>query len=119
MRSIEEYMVHWQARTIDDARGDEALRDRALREARHLAGVLAEVYGARKVYLFGSLARGGDFTEASDIDLAVEGLPEGCFYEALGDLLCRSTFNIDIKPVEDASELLRSRIARESIVLYE
>jgi predicted nucleotidyltransferase len=37
-------------------------------------GVLARRYGARKLVLFGSRAR-GDFRERSDIDLAVYGMP--------------------------------------------
>lgn len=54
-----------------------------MREAQQLANTLAHVYGARKVYLFGSLAKARAlFTASSDIDLAVEGLPEACFYEA-------------------------------------
>jgi len=84
-----------------------------------MSGVLAEVYGAQKVYLFGSLAsEDAPFTAASDIDLGVEGLPDTRFYEALGDLLLRSTFLVDLKPLEDASDQLKSCILEKGILLY-
>ncbi len=44
--------------------------------------------GARKVLLFGSLAR-GEFRTDSDVDLAVEGLPSEVYFRAVGELLQR------------------------------
>ena len=41
----------------------------------HQLSELARKYGARRLVLFGSRAR-GDFRERSDIDLAVYGMPE-------------------------------------------
>ncbi len=120
MRPMTAYIAHWRTRTEEHAQTDTVLRDRAQTEARELARVIAEFYGAQKVYLFGSLAReGAPFTATSDIDLGVEGLPDASFFEALGDLLLRSTFLVDLKPLEDASDQLRSYIAEEGILLYE
>ena len=60
-------------------------RAAALAAARRAADLLVRRYGARRVYLFGSLAGTGSalFQPASDIDLAVEGLPGECFWKAL------------------------------------
>ena len=60
-------------------------RAAALAAARRAADLLVRRYGARRVYLFGSLAGTGSvvFHPASDIDLAVEGLPGKGFWQAL------------------------------------
>ena len=56
----------------------------ALAAARQAAALLVERYGARRVYLFGSLAGTGSalFQPASDIDLAVEGLSEEVWWQS-------------------------------------
>lgn len=119
MRPMTTYIAHWRTRSESHVQTDTALKDRAHTEARELARMLGEVYGARKVYLFGSLSReDAPFTKTSDIDLGVEGLPAARFYEALGDLLLRSDFLVDLKPLEDASDQLRSSILKEGILLY-
>ncbi|MFZ5911653.1 MAG: nucleotidyltransferase family protein [Chloroflexota bacterium] len=53
-----------------------ARRRRALTVARKAAKLLKEKFGAKKVILFGSLARRGGFTRFSDIDLAVRGVKD-------------------------------------------
>ena len=59
-------------------------RAAALAAARQAAAMLVERYGARRVYLFGSLAGTGSalFQPASDIDLAVEGLSEEVWWRS-------------------------------------
>ena len=42
-----------------------------LEEIREIVSRLAAQYGAKRVYLFGSFAR-GDMTESSDIDLRID-----------------------------------------------
>ncbi len=59
--------------------------ERAWRVAREAASLLKADFGAERVCLFGSLAR-GTFRSKSDIDLAVEGLPEREFFRAAGRL---------------------------------
>lgn len=118
-KPVTAYIAHWKTRTEKQDRSNPALRNRARTEARELAKVLAGVYGAQKVYLFGSLARDdASFTATSDIDLGVEGLPDARFYQALGDLLLRSSFLVDLKPMSDVSDSLRSCIMEEGILLY-
>jgi predicted nucleotidyltransferase len=51
--------------------------------------------GCRAVYLFGSAAR-GDFTEDSDLDLAVEGCPAGAFFSLYGKLMMTLRRPVDL-----------------------
>lgn len=80
---------------------------------------LAERYGARRVRLFGSRARGTN-RETSDIDIAVEGCADfNGFYDAvqedLWSLLEVDVVNLD-GPVDAA---LAGEIERDGKVLYE
>lgn len=120
MRPMTTYIAHWRTRAEDRIQTDTSLSTRAFTEARQLARILGEDYGAQKVYLFGSLAReNAPFKATSDIDLGVEGLSADRFYEALGELLLKSTFLVDLKPLENASDQLRRFIQKEGILLYE
>ena len=66
--------------------------------------------GAREVYVFGSAAT-GRFTEHSDVDLAVSGLPPAIFYQLLSevtDIIGRSVDLIDLDERTLFSEFLRT-----------
>lgn len=98
--------------------GQQVCGSGAMREAQHLADVLTESYGARRVCLPGSLAKSrAVFTASSDIDLAVEGLPQDCLHRALGDLMVGRAFTVDVKPLEDVPDSFRLRIAEEGVPL--
>lgn len=78
--------------------------------------LLQQRYGADRVVLFGSFAR-GDVSEHSDVDLAVEGLDgAGCF-TAIADSTGLLDTPVDLIEIERASESLRARIAHEGIEL--
>jgi len=66
----------WRERFAGRERDRLALERRARALLPALARHLVERYGARRVWLFGSLVEGG-FDMGSDIDLAAEGLPAG------------------------------------------
>ena len=82
--SLDEMAATWRRREAERrARAEErARRLRALLPA--AKKLLCERYGARRVILFGSLAR-GDVRERSDVDLAVEGLRGIEYFTALSD----------------------------------
>jgi predicted nucleotidyltransferase len=90
-------------------------------EARRVAVMLAHElksrFGAGKVRLFGSLAR-GEFSGRSDIDLAVWGISPREFYRAVA---FASGFNkiwpVDLVDVEDCPEALRRSIEQEGFDL--
>lgn len=67
-----------------------ARRKEQAREKARQAADLIRSRGGRRVFLFGSLARGKSFWEHSDIDLAVSGLPrEVNFWQLYADVLAR------------------------------
>ena len=94
-----------------------AVRARRLRQGLPAAvQLLREIYGARRVVLFGSLAT-GSVSETSDVDLAVEGLPGPRYFAALSDLMTLLACPVDLIRTEEAPESLRQRIAAEGQVL--
>ncbi|MBM3269206.1 MAG: nucleotidyltransferase domain-containing protein [Candidatus Sericytochromatia bacterium] len=95
------------------------LRVDARQAAEAAAERLATTLGARRIFLFGSLARGIRFDEHSDVDLAVEGIPPQRRFEAT--LLAEESggrFAFDVVPIENAPDSLRERIEREGIRLW-
>lgn len=86
--------------------------------AQQAAALLKDRFGARRVVLFGSLARRDFFHRRSDIDLAVEGVKSQDFWRAwcaLDTLGCE--FEIDLVDVETASPALRLEIDQEGVEL--
>jgi uncharacterized protein len=70
----------------------------------HLATVLREQFGASRVIVFGSLVQSTTFTDWSDIDLAIWGVPPRCFYKAVGLLNeLHPEFRVDLVDPESAS----------------
>lgn len=55
--------------------------------------------GCKEIYLFGSLAK-GDYSERSDIDLAVKGIEKKSFFKILGKLLIALDHPVDLINLE-------------------
>jgi uncharacterized protein len=89
-------------------------REKVLRRVRLAAEVLKNQFGARRVFLFGSLAQPYWFKQDSDVDLAVEGLKSAKDYweawhvaeEIIADRL------VDFIEIETAGESLKHAIQR-------
>ena len=118
-RALGPYVRAWAERF----RAQEHARERRAAQARavlpRLVRHLVERYGARRIWLFGSLADGA-FGEGSDIDLAAEGLPAGpAAFRAAAELddLARP-FGVDLVPLEDAHPPLRARIVDRGELLH-
>ncbi len=93
-------------------------RENALRVAQYASVLLKETYNAKRVILFGSLARNGIFDWRSDIDLAVEGLDEKKYYRVLADLSYLDiSLDIDLVMMENASPALLKNILDEGQTL--
>ena len=96
-------------------------RAAALAAARRAADLLVRRYGARRVYLFGSLAGTGSvvFHPASDIDLAVEGLPGEVFWEALVavDAVMPGGHSADVSELESVRPYIREAVLERGMLL--
>jgi len=105
-------------------RAERVLREREERRGRLLAAahaaarVLRDEFGATRVWLFGSLTRPW-FHEASDVDLAVEGVA----LDRIGAAWDRATevigSSVDLVAIEEADESLRARILDSGELLLE
>ena len=96
-------------------------RAAALAAARQAADLLVRCYGARRVYLFGSLAGTGSvvFHPASDIDLAVEGLPGEVFWQALVavDALMPRGHRADVSELESVRPYIKAAVLERGLLL--
>jgi predicted nucleotidyltransferase len=93
-------------------------REALLRRVRRAAALLHSRFKVRRVVLFGSLAHASWFRPDSDVDLAVEGIPAGDYWEAWREV--ERTIRdrpVDLVDLETASESLRRSIARYGIEL--
>ena len=115
------YIAAWRKRRAEEQQRQQARAAAGRELARQCARFLAAQYGARRVILFGSLARGEAVHAQSDIDLAVEGLAPAVYFRALAQVwqLLPLDVELDLVPLETARPELLEHIAEEGIVLYE
>jgi uncharacterized protein len=91
--------------------------DAAGRVARKIAHELVGRFGASKVVLFGSLAR-GDFKDRSDIDLAVWGIPSALYFRAVAFATGFSPdWRVDIIDADECPPSLLTVITEEGLLL--
>src|SRR3990172_11736690 len=88
-------------------------RRRAMTVARKAAELLRNEFGAKKVFIFGSLAKRGSFTLFSDIDLAVEGMPSRYYAAAETVYYLTPEFKIGLVELETCSPAMRENIERD------
>jgi len=114
------YIAAWKKR-LQAARKKRARGvKRALEEAAAAARFLVEDCGAGRVYLFGSLAwKRPLFRLDSDIDLAVEGMPEKNWSLAERGLGEHFSFSFDLVDLGEANSFLRRKIETEGVLLCE
>ena len=92
-------------------------RDSARNVAVSIARELVKRFGAHRVVLFGSAAR-GDIHKKSDIDLAVWGIPPKDFYRAVAFASGYSKeWRVDLVDAEDCRETLRHFILKDGVEL--
>jgi predicted nucleotidyltransferase len=116
------YLSDWTARFA--ARKSAAARDADARASaiQSCVPVLAETlvrdFGARRVWLIGSSAR-GEVHGGSDIDLVVEGLAPHLFVRAAAELdELAGPLAVDLIPLEFSTDRLRRDLARDGILLH-
>jgi predicted nucleotidyltransferase len=80
---------------------------------------LLDKFKAKKVVLFGSLAK-NKMTKNSDIDIAVWNIPNDLFYKAAAFATGYSNkWNVDLVDFSDCKESLKKAILAEGIILFE
>lgn len=89
-------------------------------EIRQIVSDLARQYGAQRVYLFGSYAR-GDMTSDSDIDLRIDkGAIRGLAFAGLwGDLEDALATSVDLISTAGMDAEFLKEIQRDEVLLYE
>jgi len=92
-------------------------QDSAKNIAKRIAAELKKHFGAHRVVLFGSAAR-GNIHAKSDIDIAVWGIPAKDFYRAVAFATgYNNEWKVDMVDVEDCRETLKQSILKNGIEL--
>lgn len=113
--AIAPYREAYRRRGAQDRREREARARRAWAVARRCSDVLHNEFGANRVAVFGSLAR-GTFGLRSDIDLAVWNLAPSSYVEALARLMeVAGEFEIDLALYERCAGAMTEAIERDAV----
>ncbi len=101
---------HLQSRKVD-----EALLQRAWHTAHKIAAMLYEDFGAAQVAVFGALAQQNWFSEWSDIDIAVWGLPKDQYFHAIWQAEeISGLFKVNLVDFESCGASYQERINRQN-----
>ncbi|MCF6149858.1 MAG: nucleotidyltransferase domain-containing protein [Candidatus Kuenenia sp.] len=85
-----------------------------------LVKILVEKYHIKKIILIGSCLNKNSFHFHSDIDLCVKGLEGSLYFKALGELLIKAgEFNVDLIPIENATERMKGYIDKGEVLYSE
>ncbi len=112
------YVAGWRARDLADTQAAGAWRARMVGRLPEVARMLSEEFGATRVVLFGSLAR-GEAGPGSDVDLLVTGLAAGRLIEATvraNRLLAEA--DADLVPADRVRPEVRARAEAEGIDIH-
>ena len=92
----------------------------SISDIQKIVSTLARQYGAERVYLFGSYAR-GDMTAGSDIDLRIDkGSIRGlAFAGLLGDLEDALGTHVDLISTAGMDEDFLREVQKDEVLLYE
>ena len=92
-------------------------RETAQADARRIAGFLRQQGASRVVGIGSAFVPDRRFTMRSDIDLAVESLPPECFFRASAKAADMTAFELDLIPIESATDYIRQAIRDEGVDL--
>ena len=94
----------------------EKRRVKALEMAQKASFLLRQRYGAKRVVIFGSLARAKSFSVWSDIDLAAWGIAPDKFFSAVADVTGLSPdFKIDLVDPDTCREAIKNSIQKYGV----
>lgn len=114
---VAEYRKFWRERAARGAARRRELASQARAEAIRAAEVLVRDFGARRVYLFGSLLQEGRFHERSDVDLAVEGIAPERFFKTWAAVGADVRVPIELVDIDEVGETMRELILEHGELL--
>jgi predicted nucleotidyltransferase len=92
----------------------------AWRDFRAIVALIAEKYKPRRIYQWGSLLNREHFSLASDIDIAVEGIPDPAqFFALYGEADRLTRFPLDLVEIERIHPEFAQLIRQHGVVVYE
>lgn len=114
-----EYVEAWRKRLARREARKQARAQQLRQIARSCARRLVREFGAKRVYLFGSLLDEELVHDRSDIDLAVEGLAGKVYFKALAGVweLLPAGVDLDLVLLERAWPGLARRVESEGVLL--
>jgi predicted nucleotidyltransferase len=114
-----EYVEAWRERLARQESERQMWAQQLQEVAQACAHCLVRDFGARKVYLFGSLLDQESVHDRSDIDLAVEGLEGRLYFKALSEVwkLLPAGVELDLVLLERAWPDLAERVKTGGVLL--
>ena len=107
--------LRWKNRKVDAM-----LLEHAWKVAYDIAALLYDEFNAKQVAIFGSLTEPLWFTQWSDIDIAVLGLSDEAYLQAIGKILGFDVnFKIDLVKFENSDVLFQERIQEQAHWIYQ
>ena len=98
-----------------DKKYDEACKDFEI-----IVDHIIKNYNPAKIYQWGSLLNKSNFSEMSDIDIAVEGIVSvEKMFQIYGDIMDLSNFQVDIVQMEKIEPEFAQLIRKKGKVIYE
>jgi predicted nucleotidyltransferase len=92
----------------------------ALYDFQQIVDMIVRKYKPKRIYQWGSLLNKEHFSELSDIDIAVEGLPDAqSYFNMLADAEKLTSFPLDIVEMESIHELHKNMIIQKGVLVYE
>jgi predicted nucleotidyltransferase len=111
------YLPHVRRRWLARQEAGERRRGQAWKAAREVATLLRGRFDAQRVVAFGSLVGPDFFSERSDVDLAVSGIPPKVFFKAWAAAADACPFQLDLVDLADCSAALQRLIEEEGVEL--
>jgi len=97
LESISQMQAFIAEKYADKKRRNEQLWSQASRDAEHIISMIIKKYNPQAIYQWGSILERDNFTEISDIDIAVEGVQSAeRFFALYGNAESMTKFPLDI-----------------------
>jgi predicted nucleotidyltransferase len=101
-------------------RRNRGLYKKASNDCSKIIKMIIEKYNPKRIYQWGSLLHPEQFSEISDIDIAVEGISSAeTFFKLFGDADTMTKIALDLVELEKVEPVHRDSIIRKGKLVYE